>query len=162
MAYQAGTANTSTNPCLSLYLTNTTPAGAWAVVNNSFGDSGGGDLTIISSSGTTNWVFVHNNQSQCMGAVSNLAAGASTIAETDTSLGGGQQTALVAAIFAPLLSAGTNAVTPQFSNLSNHTITYGAANVILTGTVGTSSNSLPNGTPVSASRGRHHPIGGRL
>ena len=48
-------------------------------------------------------------------------------------------------------SGNTNVVTPQFSNLGNQTITYGTANVVLTGTVGTSTNSLLNGTSVSAS-----------
>ncbi len=84
-----------------------------------------------------------------MGAVSNLAAGASTIAETDTDLGAGQQTALVAAIFAPGSGGGITNVTPQFSNLSSHTIPYGTTNVTLTGTVSTNGLYLPDGTAVT-------------
>ncbi|MGA3268410.1 MAG: glycoside hydrolase family 9 protein [Verrucomicrobiota bacterium] len=136
---------------ISVTLAGSTPGGAWAVVNASGGDNGAG-LAISSSSGVTNWIHIANNQSQAMGVVQNLASGVSMITASDPTHNS-TQVGLAVAVFSPLLSAGTNAVTPQFSSLTSQTINYGAANVLLTGTVGTSSNSPPDGTPVSVSVG---------
>ncbi len=50
------------------------------------------------------------------------------------------------AVFSPA-AVSTN-VTPQFSNLSSHTITVGTTNVTLSGTVSTNGQYLPNGTVI--------------
>ncbi|MGA3268605.1 MAG: glycoside hydrolase family 9 protein [Verrucomicrobiota bacterium] len=148
--FAAGNGN-STAATLSVTTANTTAAGSWAaVMSENYNGGGGNSVTNTSSSGGAVMLTSRPDGTQnSAGYITNLASGASTI----TSLGTGSPTHMdmVAEVFAPLLGAGTNAVTPQFSNLSNQTITYGAANVVLTGTVGTSTNSLPNGTSVSAS-----------
>ncbi|MGA3266195.1 MAG: glycoside hydrolase family 9 protein [Verrucomicrobiota bacterium] len=140
------TAATATT--LSVNSPDSTVSGSFAAMLGYDANSGSA-LSNLCSSGTVSYVDVGNNQEQALGYVANLQAGSSTFTLGDA----GQSTkmALSVAVFTPLLSAGTNAVMPQFSNLSNQTITYGAANVVLTGTVGTSSNSLPSGTSVSAS-----------
>ena len=130
-------------------LSSSTPAGAWAVVSANYGYNGNGNY-LLSTSGTTNYAQVQNPQvpnyqgdAVFMGGVSNLAAGATTISLGNAG-GGGVQQALAAAVFAP----GAANVTPQFSNLSNHTIPYGTTNVTLTGTVSTNGQFLPNGTVI--------------
>jgi hypothetical protein len=88
---------------LSVNLGAGTPAGAWAVVNASMADSGGGGFNMTASAGTTDYDYVVNNQSQIMGAVIHIAPGASTITENDP-LGASDapQTAFVAAVFTPV------------------------------------------------------------
>ncbi len=161
--YDLSGVNTSTAPAV--YATNSptgagttlsvassagTLAGSWAAMLG-YDANSAASLTNSASSGSSYYVDVYNNQSQALGYATNLAAGSTTFTVTEISSGGSTKIDLAVAIFAPATGASTNVVTPQFSNLSNQTIAYGAANVVLTGTVGTSSNSLPNGTLVSAS-----------
>ncbi len=161
--YDLGGVNTSAAPAV--YATNSptgagttlsvassasTLVGSWAAMIG-YDANSAASLTNSASSGTAYYVDVYNNQSQALGYVANLAAGSTTFTVTENSGGGSTKIDLAVAVFAPAAGASTNVVTPQFSNLSNQTIAYGAANVLLTGTVGTSSNSLPNGAAVSAS-----------
>ncbi|MGA3266463.1 MAG: glycoside hydrolase family 9 protein [Verrucomicrobiota bacterium] len=139
-------------------LTVNTPAGtvngSWApVVSVNYNGGGGNSITnTASSGGAVGFNFQPDPPTgvlqMAMGYITNLSAGASTI--TSSATGVATHMAMSAMVFTPVVGAGTNAVTPQFSNLSSQTINYGA-NVVLTGTVGTSSNSLPNGSAVSAS-----------
>ncbi|MGD0744398.1 MAG: glycoside hydrolase family 9 protein [Verrucomicrobiota bacterium] len=128
-----------------------TPYGSLAaVISVNYNGGGGNDITNTCSSGVAVGYNFRPNGLQCaMGYITNLSAGTSTI--TASAAGSPGNMDLASAVFAPLLSADTNAVTPQFSNLSNRTNNYGSANVLLTGTVGTTTNFLPNGTAVTAS-----------
>jgi photosystem II stability/assembly factor-like uncharacterized protein len=125
-----------------------TAAGSFAAMLGYDANTGSG-LTEICSSGTVSSQDIPNSQEQTLGYVSNLPAGSSTFTINDA--GGATKMTLAVAIFTPLFSSGTNAVTPQFSNLSNQTINYGATSVSLTGTAGTTTNYLPNGATVTAS-----------
>ncbi len=148
--FAAANGNTSASS-LSIITPNTTVAGSWAAVlsDNYNGGTGNSETNTCSSGGGVMLASRPDGTQDSAGYITNMASGASTI--TGTGTGSATHMDVVAEVFAPLMSSGTNAVTPQFSNLSDHTITYGSTSVTLTGTVGTSSNSLPDGTSVSVS-----------
>ncbi|MGD0744428.1 MAG: glycoside hydrolase family 9 protein [Verrucomicrobiota bacterium] len=152
--FGVGNGNSSASS-LSVTTPITTAAGSWAAVAsvNYNGGTGNFITNTASSGGAVDFNFQPAPGGGVlqlnMGYITNLASGASTI--TATATGSATHMDVVAEVFAPLLGSGTNAVTPAFSNLSNQTINYGSTSVTLTGIVGTSSNSLPNGTAVSAS-----------
>ena len=136
----------------SVALSSSTPVGAWAALSFSYGFDSASGTFILSTSGKTNYAQVQNTSvtnfegdDVLMGSVSNLAAGASTISVGNAGGGGVQMAATAVAVFAP----GSGNVTPQFSGLSGHTITYGTTSVTLTGTVSTNSNYLPSGTTIT-------------
>ena len=102
-------------------------AGNWVVLDFSYGFNSTFDMSVDSTSGTTNYVqAILGGYDVIMGAVLNLAPGPTTIS-VGNAIGGGVPKAMVLAVFT---SAGinTNLITPQFSNLTASTvIPYGSS-----------------------------------
>jgi hypothetical protein len=109
----------------------TSPVGTWVQANIPLADyvSSGGNIADVTGIALSLWDGYYTSNAT-------LSVEFTDFAFTGGSGGGGGST--------------NGDVTPQFSNLSNQTIHYGAADAVLTGTVGTSTNSLPNGSAVSA------------
>ncbi|MGA3267975.1 MAG: glycoside hydrolase family 9 protein [Verrucomicrobiota bacterium] len=149
-AVYATNSPTGAGTSLSVTSAASTLAGSWAAMIG-YDANGAYSLGISASSGSSYYVDLNTYQQQAMGYATNLAVGSTTFTLTEGSGGGPTNIDMAVAIFAAAGAGPTNTVTPQFSNLNNQTLTYGTANVLLTGTVATSSNSPPNGTPVSAS-----------
>jgi endoglucanase len=149
-AVYATNSPTGAGTSLALASAASTLAGSWAAVLG-YDANGANSLGISASTGSSSYADVNIYQQQAMGYVTNLAVGSTTFTLTEGSGGGPTNIDLAVAIFAAAGAGPTNVVTPQFSNLSNQTINYGTVNVLLTGTVGTSSNFPPDGTPVSVS-----------
>jgi len=122
-------------------LTDDTVAGDWAALDFSYGFNSTFDMSIQSSSGTTNYIqAILGDYDVIMGAALSLAPGATTIS-VGNAIGGGVPKALAVAVFT---SAGinTNLIAPQFSNLTGSTVVvYGSSSVTLSGSV-----SSTNGT----------------
>lgn len=118
-------------------LSDNTLAGDWAALDFSYGFNSTFDMSIQSTTGTTNFgQSVLGDYDVIMGAVLNLASGATTIS-VGNAIGGGVPKALAVAVFS---SAGvnTNLITPEFSNLTASTaVLYGSSSVSLSGTVST-------------------------
>jgi hypothetical protein len=133
----------------SVTLSDSTAAGDWAALDFSYGFNSTFDMSIQSTSGTTNFSqTILGYYDVIMGAVLDLAPGATTIS-VGNAIGGGVPKALSVAVFA---SAGvnTNLVTPQFSNLTASTsVIYGSSSVTLSGTVSTNGLYLAQGTVVT-------------
>ncbi|MGA3266787.1 MAG: fibronectin type III domain-containing protein [Verrucomicrobiota bacterium] len=104
---------------VSVALSASTPAYAWAVVNSSYG-TGPSTMYVASSSGAPSCPEINNVTSQCMGYVANLNAGAGTI--TAGNGAGLQKMALAVTVFNELVTgppAPTNLVaTPQASQVA--------------------------------------------
>ena len=105
------TTNNSSTTSLAVTLSGSTPAGAWAMVNSSYG-TGNTNMYVTSSSGALSCAETWNITSQVMGYVANLRAGASTLTANGGSAAGPQKMALGVAAFAPLvlMAAPTNLV----------------------------------------------------
>lgn len=133
----------------SVTLSDSTGAGDWAALDFSYGFNSTFDMSIQSTSGTTNFVqSISGDYDVIMGAVFNLAPGATTIS-VGNAIGGGVPKALAVAVFA---SAGTNTnlITPQFSNLTaSPAVAYGSSSVILSGTVSTNGIYPAEGTVIT-------------
>lgn len=83
---------------LSITTASVTPSNAWAAVL-SYSGNGGSAITQTSTTGTSIYKNVNNNDQQCLGYVSDLRAGSSTI--TMTGAGGATKCTLVVAVFMP-------------------------------------------------------------
>lgn len=131
-------------------LSESTAAGDWAALDFSYGFNSTFDMSVESTTGTTNFVqTILGDYDVIMGAALNLVPGATTIS-VGNAIGGGVPKALAIAVFT---SAGinTNLITPQFSNLTSSTVvTYGSPDVTLSGTVSaTNGSALAEGTVVT-------------
>lgn len=132
-------------------LSGSTPAGAWAVLNFSYGFNSSFDMSIQSTSGSLSFGQVQpgtTGDDVIMGVAENLAAGATAIS-VGNAIGGGVQNALAVAVFQ---SAGinTNLVTPRFSGLTiSAPVIYGSTSVPLSGTASANGSYLPPGTIIT-------------
>jgi alpha-L-arabinofuranosidase len=134
----------------SVTLSDSTGAGDWAALNFSYGFNSTFDMSIQSTSGTTNFSqAISGDYDVIMGAVLDLALGATTIS-VGNAIGGGVPKALAAAVFT---SAGinTNLITPQFSNLTGSmAVPYGSSSVPFSGTVSSTNGIyLAEGTVIT-------------
>ncbi len=94
--------NSASTTSLQVVTSVRTPPGAWAAVM-SYDANGGANITQSSTSGTSTYQNVNNNDQQALGYVSGLAGGSSTISMTHA---GTANSALAVAVFMPSIGTG--------------------------------------------------------